>query len=189
MFYFTFLTINSSKEYDADYLHLNDCNFAGAKSNMFIEQSVLQKIDIDGSGKVTKTVTVDYKNPAPASNCNLEAGELCLNGMYRDWVRLYVPQGSKLLSINGSEVQAITYDELGKTVFEAFYGNTSPLRPQGKAQLVFKYELPFTVDKNQPYRMLIQKQPGTKDHEYTINIAGKEEIFNLSTDHELKLSL
>ncbi|MCX6724728.1 MAG: DUF4012 domain-containing protein, partial [Candidatus Shapirobacteria bacterium] len=174
------------KEYNGDYLHVNDCNFAGAKSNMFIRESFDQQIEVAPDGTITKTLTIDYKNPAPPSNCNLEAGELCLNGLYRDWVRVYVPKGSELIEVKGSEVQAKTYEDLGKTVFEAFYGDQSPLRPQGKAQLIFKYKLPFKYDNSQPYKILIQKQPGTYGYENTINFRGKEQNFELKTDKELK---
>lgn len=176
------------RDYDqGDYLHINDCNFAGAKSNMFIEENVTQEIEVGSDGTATKLLTIDYKNPAPASNCNLEAGELCLNGLYRDWVRVYVPEGSELIEASGSEIEVKTYQDLGKTVFEAFYGDTAPLRPLGKAQLQFKYKLPFKVEKGQLYQMLIQKQPGTYGYEYTVKLNGKEEIFELKTDKELRL--
>lgn len=175
------------KDYDGDYLHINDCNFAGAKSNMFIRVNVSQEIKIENNGDIVKTVTVDYKNPAPPSNCNLEAGELCLNGLYRNWVRVYVPKGSELVDVKGSEIEAKTYEELGKTVFEAFYGDKAPLRPQGKAQLVFKYKLPFKASKE--YRLLIQKQPGTYGYEYELKIDSQQQNFELKTDKELKFSL
>jgi len=174
------------KDYEGDYLHVNDCNFAGAKSNMFIKEFFDQKIEIADDGTITKTLTIDYKNPAPPSNCNLEAGELCLNGLYRDWVRVYVPKGSELIEVKGSEIQPKTYEDLGKTVFEAFYGDKSPLRPEGKAQLIFKYRLPFKYEKNQPYKILIQKQPGTYGYENTISFKGKVQTFELKTDKEIK---
>jgi hypothetical protein len=175
------------KDYDGDYLHVSDTNFAGAKSNMFIRESFIQEIDIASDGTVTKTLTIDYKNPAPPSNCNLEAGELCLNSLYRNWVRVYVSRGSVLIEARGSEVEVKTYEDLGKTVFEAFYGDQAPLRPLGKAQLTFKYQLPFKVEKGQPYKILIQKQPGTYGYENVIKLNGKEQTFELKTDRELEL--
>lgn len=174
------------KEYDGDYLHINDCNFAGAKSNMFIKVNVDQKIEIGSDGEVTKTVTIDYRNPEPASDCNLESGELCLNGLYRDWIRLYVPKGSQLVESTGSETEVETYEDLEKTVFEAFYGNQSPLRPEGKAQVVFKYKLPFKAEKGEGYQLLIQKQPGTYGYEYTVSLDSQQESFELATDKELR---
>ncbi len=175
------------KETEADYLHVNDCNFAGAKSNMFIKEAFTQDIAVGGDGTVTKTLIIDYKNPEPASNCNLEAGELCLNALYRDWVRIYVPKGSQLIEATGSEIEVKTYEDLDKTVFEAFYGDTSPLRPQGKAQLTFKYQLPFKAVKGQPYKMLIQKQPGTYGYENIVKFDGRSEVFDLTMDKQLIL--
>lgn len=173
------------KDYEGDYLHVNDCNFAGAKSNMFIQEFFTQEIEIGPDGTVTKTLVIDYKNPFPPSNCNLEAGELCLNGLYRDWLRIYVPQGSELLEASGSEIEVKVYEDLGKTVFELFYGDRSPLRPEGRTQVTVKYRLPFKVEKDHPYKILIQKQPGTYGYENTIRINGQEEIFELKTDREL----
>ncbi len=179
------------KDFDGDYLHINDTNFAGAKSNMYIRETVEQKIEIGSNGEVIKTITIDYKNPEPASDCNLESGELCLNGLYRDWVRVYVPQGSELIESQGSEVEVETYEELGKTVFEAFYGLTSntALRPLGKTQLVFKYKLPFQVESGSEYKLLIQKQPGTYGYEYQVVLDGQEESFELKTDKELRFRI
>ena len=174
------------KDYEGDYLHVNDCNFAGAKSNMFIKESFLQEIEVASDGRVIKTLTIDYRNPAEASNCNLEAGELCLNGLYRDWVRVYVPKGSELIEASGSEIEVKTYEDLDKTVFEAFFGDESPLRPLGKAQLTFKYKLPFKIEEGQPYKLLIQKQPGTYGYENTIKLGKKTEEFELKTDKEFK---
>ena len=176
------------KEAEGDYFHLNDCNFAGAKSDMFIERSVKQEIEIASDGTITKMITVDYRNPAPPSNCNLEAGELCLNGLYRDWVRLYVPQGSELIEATGAEIEAKVYEDLGKTVFETFYGDQAPLRPEGRKQLTFKYKLPFKLEKGEDYQLLIQKQPGTYNPEYEIILGKQQELFELTTDRHLQFS-
>ena len=154
--------------YEGDYLHISDVNFAGAKSNMFIKQSVKQDIEIASDGTITKTLTISYKNPAPASNCNLEAGQLCLNGILRNWLRLYVPEGSTLLEFTGSEKDTVTYKELGKTVFEGFM----TVKPQGAAEVKIRYRLPFKAQGK--YNLLIQKQPGTDAPEYTILKNGKQ---------------
>ncbi|MCR4263355.1 MAG: DUF4012 domain-containing protein, partial [Candidatus Roizmanbacteria bacterium] len=45
------------KEYDADYLHINDANMAGAKSNLFVQHTVTQDIEVENNGTVTKTIT------------------------------------------------------------------------------------------------------------------------------------
>lgn len=175
------------RNFEGDYFHLNDCSFSGAKSNLFIKQNVDQKIEIGKDGKVTKTVTIEYTNPTSASNCNLEAGQLCLNAPYRDWFRVYVPKGSKLLESTGSEVEMTSYEDLEKTVFEGFFGDKYPLRPEGSAKVTLKYELPANANKE--YKLLIQKQPGTDGFTYTVKVNNQKQSFTLDTDKELKFKL
>jgi len=169
------------EDFNGDYFHLNDTNFAGAKSNLFIQQTVKQEYRIDSTGKIVKKVTVVYQNTAPASDCNLERGGLCLNGLYRNWFRFYVPKGSRLIKMTGSEVKPQVYDELGKTVFEGFYGDKYPLYPQGSTRVTVEYELPFKI--NDSLSLLIQKQPGTRDPKYQIVVNGKQkQTFKLTSD-------
>lgn len=174
------------KDYQGDYFHLNDCSFTGAKSNLFIKQAVEQKIEFDNDGSLIRTVSVNYKNSFPASNCNLEKGGLCLNAPYRDWVRIYVPKGSTLISSNGFETEIKTYEELGKTVFEGFFGDKYPLRPESSAKVTFKYKLPASFNKNDSYSLMIQKQPGIEAYEYVVDYNGKKQEFELRTDKEIK---
>lgn len=172
--------------YEGDYLAINQANFGGAKSNMFVEEAVSQNYEVKSDGTIVKTVTINYKNPHPPSDCNLERGGLCLNAVLRDWVRVYVPKGSRLINSQGSEVKLISYDELGKTVFEGFL----TVRPKGIAAFTISYSLPFKLAKDSPLPLLIQKQPGTPGFEHTITVNGvKKETFPLLTDKTLKLNI
>lgn len=170
------------RPYQGDYLHINDTNFAGQKSNMFVSHQVTSETKIE-NGKVKRKLVIVYKNPYPHSDCNLERGGLCLNATLRNWLRIYVPEGSKLVSFNGSETKVNTYNELAKTVFEGFLR----VNPQGKSQVVVEYELPFRVDNEKEYKLLIQKQPGTKGHEYSVLINNREKgKFKLVSDTEIR---
>ncbi len=172
--------------FEGDYFHLNEANFGGAKSNLFVTQSVTQDYSIQSDGTIVKTVTVDYKNPYPPSDCNLERGNLCLNAVLRNWFRVYVPKGSELVSSKGSEVKMTSYEELGKTVFEGFL----TVRPQGAAKLIVSYKLPFKLSSDSLLPLLIQKQGGTDGDSYKITVGSKTlEEFNLSTDKTLNLKL
>ncbi len=168
------------KDFEGDYLHINDNNFGGAKTDMFIERSVEQEMEIE-SGKVVKTVSISYNNPHKGSNCNLEAGQLCLNGVYKDWVRIYVPLGSELISVVGSEDESVTGEEFSKTFFTAFF----TMRPESQSKLVFKYQLPSM--NTDTYQLLIQKQPGKPTIKHTIIYNGVEQEIDLSTDTTLSL--
>ncbi|KKP59188.1 MAG: hypothetical protein UR52_C0010G0001, partial [Candidatus Gottesmanbacteria bacterium GW2011_GWA1_34_13] len=175
-----------------DYLHINDANMAGAKSNLYVTESVKINYSFESDGSINKDITIDYKNPAPASDCNLETGGLCLNGILRNWFRVYVPVGSQLLEDKGSQspkdgnaISLKTYDSLGKSVYEGFL----TVRPHGSSQVSLKYKLPFKKSGNQ-LKILIQKQPGTDENEYVISVNGKQkDKFLLTADKQITLSL
>lgn len=172
------------KEFDGDYLHINEANFGGAKSNLYVKESVTQDAVLQKDGIIMKKITIQYKNPHPPSDCNLERGGLCLNATLRDLVRVYVPKGSVLVSSEGSQVKMKTYTELGKTVFEGFI----EVRPLGAAKMTISYRLPFKLQSSSPLPLLIQKQPGTDNMLYTITVNGKQQAsVELLTDKEFKL--
>lgn len=171
-------------QYDGDYFYINEANFAGAKSNLYIVEDVKQVVKKDKDG-INKKVTISYKYPKEADNCSLERkGGLCLAGLYRDWIRIYVPKGSKLIKGTGAETQFATSQDLEKTVFDAFF----TVRPTGTAKLELEYTVPIKADKE--YKLLIQKQPGVEGHTYEIDAFGKKQkAFPLDTDKELVVKL
>jgi len=168
-------------EFEGDYLHINETNFGGAKSNLYIEEKVRQTIKKADGGKIVKKLEIDYKYPRRMDNCNLErVSGLCLAGIYRDWIRVYVPLGSQLIKSSGTEVEITTSEDLGKTVFEGFL----TIRPEGTAKVEIEYEIPIKTDGE--YKLLIQKQPGTPNFIYEIDAFGKKQKgFPLETDKQL----
>lgn len=154
---------------DGDYLQINDSNLGGAKANLFIKQKVVSEY-YRRQGKLYKKITVTYTNPAPASNCNLEKGDLCLNGAYRDWFRFYLPAGTKLVKLTGSEIKPTVSQELGKTVISGFFGVKNPLYPRSKLIISAEVELPFNKSS---FKLWRQKQPGKKEVEETIKVNGR----------------
>ena len=175
---------------DWDYLHVNNSNMAGAKSNMFVSQKVTKDVTVGGDGMLTTKLTLEYKNPYAGSDCGLESGGLCLNAPLRNWIRVYTLLGSKLVDSKGAQspkdnkpVGLETYDALGKTVFEGFL----IVNPLGTAKLDLTYTSSVKSSDGK-YKILIQKQPGTDGDEYTIKLGGKErKKFELVTDTELVL--
>lgn len=174
-------------DFDGDYLHINDSNFGGAKSNLFTKQEVEQEIEVSDSGTITKSLTIVYEDPEEVDNCNLERKSgLCLNSILRNYLRVYVPKGSKLLENLGSEVPMETKEELGKTYFDGF---VTVRGGGGRAKVVLKYELPFKLSQNDKYRLLIQKQPGTLNPKYKVSFGEQTEEFELLTDKKLEFAL
>ena len=172
-------------QYDGDYLHINEANFGGAKSNLYIEQKVKQQVKKNKDGTLLKNITIEYKYPRRMDNCSLErkAG-LCLAGIYRDWIRIYVPKGSTLIKATGTEVAIAPSEDLDKTVFEGFF----TLRPEGTAKIEVEYTVPIKVDRE--YKLLIQKQPGVVGPTYEIDAFGKKQKgFPLISDKEFVVKI
>lgn len=166
------------KKVEVDYLHINNSNFAGGKTNLYIEEKVELNIKVDSSG-IKNKLTIEYKNP--------QSFNRWLNTIYRDYIRVYVPRGSKLISSKGSDdpVSEVDDENLDKTYFESFI----QVRPQNSRILSFEYLVPLKmVDKN--YKLLIQKQPGAKNHHYLIKLNNKTKAtFNLTTDQQFDFSI
>ncbi len=160
------------RESAGDYLYVVASNMAGAKSNMYLKTDVEDKITVNSDGTANHELTVNYNNP--------QKHDGWLNGVNRNWFRVYVPKGSELIDSSGSEVNIDTYEEFGKTVYSGFI----TVRPSGGiARFTLSYKTP-SISKNNNYLLLIQKQPGTGNDPYIITLNGKEEDFELSGDKE-----
>lgn len=173
-----------------DYLHVSHSNMGGAKANMFVSEKLVKDTTVNSDGTITTKLTIDYKNPYPGSDCGLESGGLCLNAPLRNWVRVYVPQGSKIVESRGSQspkdnkpTPMETYDSLGKTVLEGFL----VVNPMGTVKLEVTYTSPVSLTDGK-YRILIQKQAGTDNQELLLRLNGKDrKKIELLTDIEIVL--
>lgn len=168
-------------ETTGDYLMVVDTNFSGAKTNIWVTYKADQKIEIASDGSVVKTLTLTYSNPQVKAV--KITGARNLNGMFRDWLRVYVPKGSELIEAKGYELGQAVGEDLGKTVFEGFF----TLAPGNTKIISLKYKLPIKL--KSPYQILVQKQGGTKNFPYTISINNKKhpEVI-LDGDKELSFS-
>lgn len=163
------------KSTSGDYLHINDANLGGRKSNLYVTNEISQEFSTSKDGYIEKTLTLTYKNPMKQDGW--------LNSVLPDWVRIYVPKGSTLISFDGAEDKADPYEEFGKTVFAGFF----KLRPEGVSKLTLKYKLPIKAKGE--VDLLIQKQPGLDAPLYMIKSGKVEEEFFLKTDKEIKVRL
>lgn len=157
------------RETASDYLMVVDSNLGGRKSNIYIEEEIDLQVETTEAG-TKNTLTVKYKNP--------RVKDKWLNDDAPTWVRVYVPQGSKLVDSKGSELQVTTTEDLGKTVFSGFF----VLRTQGVNTLTFTYETPV---KSQPYQILVQKQGGTKNYPLSVVVNGEVRDMELNGDKQL----
>jgi hypothetical protein len=166
------------RETDTDYLFVVDTNFAGAKTNAWVEYSADLKVEVGSDGTTTNLLTLTYKNPQHYFEDTTT--KLKLNGVFRDWLRIYVPKGSQLIETKGFETGEGSGEDLDKTVFEGFF----TLTPLNTKTITIKYRSP--VKNGHPYKLLIQKQAGAKDFAYKVSVNSKTqpEII-LDSDREI----
>jgi len=163
------------KNFEGDYLNIVDANLGGRKSNLYVTQEVTQDVEIQADGSIIKTLTITYKNPAPADGW--------LNSILPNWVRIYVPKGSELIDQTGFEDVSEIYEEFDKTVFSGGF----EVRPQGVKEVKLSYKLPFKA--TDEYKLLVQKQPGKDMPLYTITVGKQNEELFLKSDKEFRFHL
>jgi hypothetical protein len=163
-----------------DYIAVVDSNLGGAKSNLFVTQEVEMEVSPVEDGKVTKTLTLKYKNPFPGSNCNLEAGQLCLNAVLRDWVRIYVPEGAEVIETKGFDEGTYNFGEEedlpGFNVIQGVFR----LAPLANSAVQITYTVPY--EDEDTYKLQLRKQGGTNDVKYTLDVNGHQEEVLLNKD-------
>lgn len=164
-----------------DYLLVVDANLAAYKTDGKMEKQVHYGVDL-ATGLAT--VTLRYHNTVQMVDWRYTR--------YRDYVRVYVPEGSELVSATGAmakdknqaggRVESGTVDvfkDLGKTVFGAFWA----IEPRETRELRFTYRLPARVLESMRaaggYDLLVQRQPGNKsrltiDHALGKNVRAAE---------------
>ena len=161
-----------------DFLAIINTNLAGAKSNLFIDYDLKLSVSAPQDNFIENTLEISYKNTAPADNCNLEAGLLCLNATLNDWIRIYLPQGSELLEIQGLEDEASVYEEEGYTVVDGFF----KLEPLGLARIRMNYRVPYQDQEN--YNLRLWKQAGINPVPVLIDVTGGQEELLMDQDLE-----
>lgn len=156
-----------------DYLWVIDSNLAALKTDGVMDKQIQYSVDASDPANLRATVTLKYTNTNSKVDWRYTR--------YRVYTRVYVPEGSELISSNGAMLKdkheaggriipgpVDVYKELGKTVFGAFWA----LEPGETRTLTYTYKLPGTVAEalqTNKYELLVQKQPGA-DMRLTLDI-------------------
>ncbi len=153
-----------------DYLSVINTNINGFKTDAVIDESINHQSDVQPDGSIINTMTVTRKHTGGNTQYDW------LNKVNADYMRVYVPQGAKLLSVSGqtretdkppldydalgfkrdSDVQneesAATIDpESGTRIYDeagkTVFANWTYVSPQETMAITYKYLLPFSLFK------------------------------------------
>lgn len=153
-----------------DYLWVIDANLAALKTDGKMQKEIRYGLDLTTG---LATVTLHYRNTVRVIDWR--------HTRYRDYVRVYVPEGSELVSASGAAANTSidVMRDLGKTVFGAFW----VVEPGETRDLRLTYRLPesllTSMRSTNGYDLLVQRQPGnrsqlTLDHALGKNVRAAE---------------
>lgn len=160
-----------------DYLMVNNISIAGNKSDRFIQQKLHHRTYFEANGEIINELTIkrshffspeieqQIRNDLAAFKINeIPNGVMDIlgKGPNRSAMKVYVPKGATLLSVDGintEEIQTKYNDQLAKTYFYFFMN----VQPQNTQTVTLRYKLPFKADwsPSSSYKLIVDKQPGT----------------------------
>lgn len=149
-----------------DFLAVVDANLAALKTDGVMKKQIIYSVDARDPNQAIATVRLRYTNTNRKIDWRYTR--------YRSYTRIYVPEGSEFLGVEGARGEADVSQELGKRVLGAFW----VIEPGQTRDLVFRYRLPASALASVAegtYQLLVQKQPGantslTLDHAFGKNI-------------------
>lgn len=165
----------------ADFLAVVDTNMGYNKVDAAIERSLAYSVTWpEGSDQpALATVTISYTHPitTPDPGCDQSprygtSYADMIARCYFDYVRVFAPAGSELVTAKGIEGESIISrrGERGTHEFAGFF----VLPPASEQQVSFTYRLPAGI-KPDNYRLLFQRQSGTQALPLTLDVAGAEQ--------------
>ncbi len=203
-------------EEDTDYLSLITTSIGGNKSDGFVNTDIAHHSEINEDGYVLDTVKIEKEHTWTKAQFDrwhklvkrwgtgkvgIETLEYILGGgPNKDYLRVYVPRGSELISASGIDFEEVTITEdLGYTVFA--FQNTA-IKPGQSSSVELSYVLPFRLDAGSidRYKLIVQKQAGAEriSLSKTFDIASglsvvqnypaSTEAFSLTPEYHLDLS-
>lgn len=162
----------------ADFLALVDTNMGYNKVDAVITRSLDYQVRWpDGAGAPAQaTLAVTYRHPVRAEGVECVAkSEYGLNytdmieRCYFNYVRLYVPAGSELVSINGVTEDSVVSraGERGTQVFAGYF----VVQPGYQHSVTFTYRLPAALTPGS-YRLVAQRQSGVGALPLSVRVGG-----------------
>jgi hypothetical protein len=158
---------SSIKNTKWDYLMVANTNIAGGKSDRKIKEEISHQAEIQSDGSVIDTLTIKRTHTALKN-------ETFSGVRNNDWLRIYVPLGSELISADGfsrpdeiyfskpeagwqtdpdvvaTEGKVVVNTQSGTKIYEennkTVFANWSQLDPGSQTTIYLKYKLPFKIE-------------------------------------------
>ncbi|MBI3304843.1 DUF4012 domain-containing protein [Candidatus Parcubacteria bacterium] len=167
-----------------DYLAVVHTNLNGFKSDYVTDDELRHEVQIEADGSLTATVTIRRTHRGGHAPYSF------WNQVNTEWLRVYVPAGSELVSASGytrgdvpdpidyklagfredadikgleqsTRVDPVSGTTISRESGKTVFGNWVFTSPGQSTVVQYRYRLPWQVHSVKPYTFLWQKQPGT----------------------------
>ncbi len=158
-----------------DYLHINEANVGINKANYFINREIEQAVVIDAEGKVKSRLVINYQNNSPS--------DVFPAGDYRNYLRILLPLGSKINQITikdpGGKEEEKKVEEIDhQTDFQReIFGFLVEVPVGERRKVKIEYQSkPEEAVRAGGYLLLVQKQSGTRNDQYSLSISYPQDL-------------
>lgn len=158
------------KKVKGDYLMVVDANLAAFKSDAVMVKSI--NYSLKAKDEYKAKLTLHYRHTG---------GFDWRTTRYRSYTRVYVPNGSQIIGIKGEEAGTLNvyYDpNLDKNVFAFFL----VVEPGKEKTIEIEYKLTNKDLNADNYSLLVQKQPGRRTSQLTVDLDFKNRINKYTSD-------
>jgi hypothetical protein len=152
----------------SDYLMWVDANLAALKTDYAMKRNLTYSLVSDKDGKMTATARMEYTNTGKFD---------WRTTRYRTYTRVYVPEGSELVSTDGAmktdRSSAPGVVDKGVEFEKQWFGTFIAVEPGQTKSLSFTYTLPQSISdqiKNGLYTLFVQKELGTLNNGLTLSL-------------------
>ncbi len=177
-----------------DYVYAVDANVAPVgKINLVTSRVQNLEIELDAVGNARNTLMLEWTN-----HLNDDIGrpyeylrKLQLEGIYGNFVRVLMPARSRLESVSGGTVAALTAPEEVTEVAGRVSIGSYLMVPPGNARLSYTWTSPYASETDRRggiYRLTVQKQPGTVGDALNISITLPQGAYAVETTPGLTVS-
>jgi hypothetical protein len=143
-----------SEDCITDYAFPYDANVGANKANFFVSRFINLKVNIDSEGKISHTLSLQYKNESPA--------EIFPTGYYRNYFQVLLPKESTLNQITKDGVLVEDVDQIDDQYKQI--GFFFELAPGKTVDLKISYQSNKPLKKGTNiYQLIVQKQIGAKN--------------------------
>jgi nucleoside-diphosphate-sugar epimerase len=146
-----------------DYLLVVNSNMGRNPTSALIKSQVDYQVVVGQNGQAEANLKLTYQNQGISASAR--------NETYKDYLRVYVPEGARFKKLIAEETAEVTTgSEGGKEAF-GFY---LELPPQKTKTFTLVYDLPFNIlpeNKIKRYHLLVQKQPGKESETFNFSLS------------------